>query len=182
MSDPQARRGGLRLVPVAARGLDPAVAAHVRQLVLALDLPAGTAADLVRVVERDTRSTNGWTFVMLSPGQNAEVVAWIMDKSKRPLKCARLWSELFVYMRNDTGEILASRAELAEKVGLRGSEVSECMTELETVKAIRRVRDGRRVRYFMNANVATRATGSARDRQQEVDGPLLTIMQGGRVD
>ena len=57
-------------------------------------------------------------------------------------------------MRSDTGEILRSREELAEKVGMTPRHLSETMTELASINAILRKKDGRAVRYFMNPNIA----------------------------
>lgn len=177
----QQERSGPQLVYERGPALDATLAAHVRQLVLALDLPERTTAELVRVVDRETRSEKGWPFVMLSPRQNKEVVSWIFSNSKHPRKCARLWAELFVCMRNDTGEILATRGELAAAVGVPPDEVSRMMGELASTNAVIKVKDGRRVRYFMNANVATTLPGKARDDAQQDAGPLLLIMDGGKA-
>lgn len=121
-----------------------------------------------------------WTFVMLSPSQNAAVVRWIMDHSKRRNDAVKLWVRLFEVMRNDNGQIMQSREELAAHLGISPDHVSRIMSELETINAIRRERNGRGVRYFMNSTVATHLPATARKAAQEADGPLLRVMQGGR--
>jgi DNA-binding transcriptional ArsR family regulator len=122
-----------------------------------------------------------WTFIMISPNQNAAVVRWLTENSKRPLIAARLWARLFEVIRNDTGEVMASRSDLAAHLGVEPRTLSELMTELASINAIRRERIGRGVRYFMNTNVATHIPGSAaRKAAREADGPLLRIMDGGR--
>ena len=79
-----------------------------------------------------------WTFAMISPQQNAAVVSWLEANSKRPMKAMRLWAHLFEVMRSDTGEILRSREELAEKIGMTPRHLSETMTELASINAILR--------------------------------------------
>jgi len=121
-----------------------------------------------------------WTFVMISPQQNAAVVKWLGEHSKRPQKSVQLWAELFTVMRNDTGEILRSREELAAKVGMTPRHLSEAMTELSKINAIVRQKEGRRVRYFMNPNIATHIpTPEQRKEARENAGPLLVLMEGG---
>ena len=124
---------------------------------------------------------NEWTFLMLSPSQNAAVVRWLMDNSKRPMAAARLWAHLFEIIRNDTGEVMASRSELAAHLGIEPRNLTQIMSELASINAIRRERSGRGVRHFMNSNVATHLPGStARKTARDADGPLLTIMDGGK--
>lgn len=125
-------------------------------------------------------STNEWTFVMISPAQNSAVVRWISENSKRPQAATLLWAHLFEVMRNDTGEILRSREELAERLGISAQNLSRIITELCSINAIRREKQGREVRYFMNANIATHLPGhAARKQAREEAGPLLVMMEGG---
>lgn len=123
-----------------------------------------------------------WTFVMISPQQNAAVVNWLHQNSKRRYDALRLWAELFTAMRNDTGEILRTREELAERLGITPQDVSKVMTELSKINAIVRQKEGRRVRYFMNPNIATHIpTPEQRKEAREGAGPLLVLMQGGQA-
>ena len=41
------------------------------------------------------------------------------------MKAMRLWAHLFEVMRSDTGEILRSREELAEKIGMTPRHLSK---------------------------------------------------------
>ena len=60
--------------------------------------------------------------------------------------------------------------------------VSSIMTELAGINAITRQRTGRRMRYFMNPNVATHIPGTdARKTARDAAGPLLTLMEGGKT-
>lgn len=124
-----------------------------------------------------------WTFVMISPQQNNAVVKWLNENSQRPMKATLLWAELFTVMRNDTGEILRTREELAERIGESPQNVSRIMTELTKINAIVRQKEGRRVRYFMNPNIATHIpTPEQRKEAREGAGPLLVLMQGGQAN
>ena len=143
---------------------------------------AGLAPDVAAQLAMNLRPAPkaDWIFVMISPQQNAAVVQWLEEHSKRPMKAMKLWAELFTCMRMDTGEILRSRAELAERIGMTPQDLSKTMTELASINAIRREKDGRKVRYFMNSNIATHIpTPEQRKEAQEGAGPLLVLMEGG---
>lgn len=122
-------------------------------------------------------------FVMLSPQENSAVVDWLHDNSKRPQNAVRLWAKLFTALRSDTGEILLTRQQLAERIGIEVQNVSRIMTELASINAIRREKRGRDVRYFMNASIATHLPSETlREAARAKDGPLMVLMQGGRRD
>jgi len=150
---------------------------ELRQLVLGLDLPEKPVAEIVAAIDRQTAETFRWTFIMLSPSQNAAVVGWLADNSRRPIKALRLWARLFELMRHDTGEVVASRKQIAENVGITARDVSEIMSELASINAIYRWRDGRGVRYFMNSNVATCLTGMQREQAQVAQQPVLAVVR-----
>jgi len=151
------------------------------------DVPERALGRILASLDQVTVSEEGWSFVMLSPAQNAAVVRWIHEKSSRPQQAALLWAECFTVLRSDTGEIMLTRLELAERIGASEQNVSTIMSELVKIGAISTKREkvaGLRgpgmVRYFMNPRVATNLTGSAREKAQE-NAPLLTIMQGGKA-
>lgn len=127
-----------------------------------------------------------WTFVMLSPEQNAAVVNWLVKNSGRPMVAVRVWAHCFEHLDYDTGEIRRHRDEIAKNVGVDPKHVSEIMTELVKMGAIIRRREriaGMRgpgpVHYFMNPRVATHLPKGVREAAQ-VEAPLLTIMKGGK--
>lgn len=122
-------------------------------------------------------------FIMLMPTQNAAVVRWLRDHSKRPQAATSLWAELFTAVHPTTGDVMLSRAELAERVGIEPMHVSRIMTELASINAVTRRKEGRRVVYAMNPNVATHIPGpEARTEARDEAGPLLRVMEGGRTD
>ena len=81
-----------------------------------------------------------------------------------------------------TGEIMADRETLADRLGIEPRTVSEIMGELTTINAIRKAKDGRKVRYGMNPNIATHLPDPAiREQARDAAGPLLVLMEGGRA-
>jgi CRP-like cAMP-binding protein len=160
-------------------------ASHLRQLLLAFPggLPERPLTELLATLDRNTAADSGWTFVMLSPAQNAAVVQWLAKHSQRPQVAMRLWAELFTALRMDTGEIALTRDEIAERLDIQPRHVSEVMGELEAIGAISRLRQrvaGMRgrgmVRYFMNPTVATHLGGEARRKAQE-EAPQLRLVE-----
>src|SRR5919206_4844379 len=144
-------------------------AAQLRQLVLDYPgLPERARGEIIGTIDRQTASEAGWTFVMLSPEQNAAVARWLGKNSSRPKVALVLWQELFTALRRDTGEVMLTRDELAERVGTHPSRVSTVMHELAGIGAIIVHRErvagmrgpGRAV-YLMNPNVGTHLSGAA---------------------
>ena len=119
---------------------------------------------------------------MLSPEQNAAVARWL-GALGRPKVALVLWQELFTALRRDTGEIMLTRDELAERVGTHPNNVSQIMNELAGIGAIIVHREkvagmrgpGRAV-YLMIPNVGTPLTGAARDKAQ-AEAPRLRLVE-----
>lgn len=156
---------------------------RIRQTLLDLgeemNLPADAVTKVIAAVDGQTAAERGWSFVMIGPKENRAVVAWLRENSKRPMAAMATWAELFTALRFDTGEIALTRAEIAERVGIHPREVSKIMTELVEIGAVSRVREGRRVRYFMNPNVGTHLTGKERDQAQSEARQLSLRLVGG---
>ena len=114
---------------------------------------------------------------MIEPHLYAEVAAYLDQHSQRPRKAVQLWARLFTALPPDSNEVLLSRGELAQLVGIRPSEVSGIMAELEAVGAVYRQREGREVRYFVNPRLGTHLAGAARDRAQ-AEAPKLSLPTG----
>jgi len=143
-------------------------------------------------VQRITTPAPGTTepFVMIRPAQNRAVTLWLMKNSKRPMKAVDVWTLLFDHLFPHTGQIMLTREEIAEKVGIRVNEVTAIMNELVKFGAIFSEREkvaGMRgpglVRYYMNRHVAE--VGS-RATQEELalipkPGTKLEIVQGGKA-
>jgi CRP-like cAMP-binding protein len=162
---------------------------RLRQALLPFEeeLPEQVVRDLRHHINRLTSSRNKWTFVMLSPEQNAAVVNWLVEHSGRPLVAVRLWALCFEHLDEETGEIHHRREQIAESLGVDPDDVSRIMSELVKMGAIIRRREriaGLRgpgpVRYFMNPRVATHLAGTARDLAQAEAPTLLTLLEGGK--
>lgn len=184
---PQRRSEGRQRLPEGVRSFERARAtqraAEAVQLE-ALARKAGMSPDDATRLAQGLRAQipNEWTFVMLSPSQNSAVVRWLNENSKRPQAATLLWARLFEVIRNDTGEIMQTRDELAQWLGVEPKNLSSMMTELASINAVRREKRGREVRYFMNSTIATHLPGhAARQAAREADGPLLVVVQGGQA-
>jgi len=144
----------------------------------------GNAAQLALafVAQTSDPDADRWIFAMISPTQNAAVVRWIGQHSKRPQVSVRLWAEILTALRPDTGEILLTRGQIADRIGIEPRTASELMTELSKINAVTRQKEGRAVRYFLNPNIATHIPGpETRKAAREAAGPLLVMMQGGKA-
>lgn len=144
----------------------------------------GNAAQLALAFAAQTPDPDAdrWIFVMINPAQNFAVMEWLGKHSKRPQVAVSLWALLLTALRMDTGEILLSRGQIADRIGIAPKHVSEIITELAGINALRRVKQGRAVRYFLNPHIATHIPGpEARKAAREAAGPLLVLMEGGKA-
>jgi len=126
-------------------------------------------------------------FVMIRPAQNRAVTLWLMENSKRPMKAVSVWTLLFDHLMPHTGQVMLTREEIAEQVGIPVNHISQIMNELVAFGAIFSEREkvsGMRgpglVRYYMNKHVAE--VGS-RATQNELDlipkpGAKLQVIHG----
>lgn len=155
------------------------IVAQVRRL----GLDADTLAKIDAAAAAHSQSSEKWMFVMLSPAQNADVVRWINKNSLRPRKATELWATVLEHLRMDTGEIMATRQELADRTRMEPGTVSFIMGELASINAIRKERQGRKIVYFLNPNIATHLPNATKRAQARAEaGGLLTLMEGGKSD
>jgi len=73
---------------------------------------------------------------------------------------------------------MLTRLEIAQKLSIRHNNVTAIMTELESINAIVKKKDGRNVVYYMNPNVANHYSQEIRERKQKEE-PTLKIISGG---
>ena len=116
---------------------------------------------------------------MLSPAQNLAVLRWLTANSKRPSVGVIAWGEILNALRNDTGEVMLTRDELAAHCEVTPNAITDALAELEGIGAITRTRRavpgirGRgRVVIHVNPLVATKLAGAARDRAQQEHKPV----------
>ena len=152
------------------------------QFVLALE-EAGILedgqADAVRLhfeAEADKVAATNWRFIMLGRQEAMEFDAWIYSGAcRRPHLVARAIRTMECLARGDTGEVLATRAELAERCNTHPDNVSRALSDLERGGAITRRRDGRTVRIFLNPRLATGLPDGQRQAAQE-NAPRLALV------
>lgn len=140
------------------------------------------ASSLLWEIKRKNKlnDLNTWTFIMISPEQNRTVVQWLKNHSKRPLMALELWSILFENVHRETGQIMLTRQELAHEINIHSTHVTNIMSELESIKAIIKEKEGRGVTYYMNPNIATHLNQEERDKARP-KAPKLELIHGGRV-
>lgn len=125
---------------------------------------------------------------MIRPAQNRAVTLWLMKNSKRPMKAVDVWTLLFDHLFPHTGQVMLTREEIAEAVGIRVNEVTAIMNELVSFGAIFTEREkvaGMRgpglVRYFMNKHVAEVGSRATKNELDLIPKPgiKLQVIHGG---
>ena len=129
-------------------------------------------------------------FTMLSRTQTAAIWDAIraLPPDDRPNQVRHAFDLVLLNLQQDTGEVLLTRDQLAERIGCAPGHVSRVMGTLERMGVIRRERrriegvQGRGVAvYFINPHVAWNGSLDARKAEAaEVRPPLLTLMEGGK--
>jgi hypothetical protein len=115
---------------------------------------------------------------------NNEQFRYVMRATKslaRPDLTWKVFSAAVTYARQDTGEILATRGQLADDAGTDADEVSRAMGELSKIGAILKERRGRNVVYKVNPHVAWNGGEGARLAAART-APRLNLINGGKLD
>jgi hypothetical protein len=129
-------------------------------------------------------------FLMLSTREVGKVWDAIraLPGAKRPGHVRHAFDLALQHVRFDTGEILLTLDEIAEKMSVRPDKVTRAMGVLAEWGVIERkrvripgVRGPGRVVYSINPHFAWKGEGWQQARQVSQPGPLLTIMEGGKV-
>lgn len=133
----------------------PRLSPKLRRLVLAETQPDGQNAG------------HRWRFFMTGVQQHRELMRYLARCNRRTSALA-LWGSVPQFMDWETGEITATRSELAEDAGISQKLVSEIMGEWVKVGLMGRFRDRHtgRYRYLLNPNFGTH-NASAPDRQAD---------------
>ena len=158
-------------------------------------LPEQPREAILNALHRYTHDSNTeglWPggFTMLSRTQTAAIWDAIraLPADDRPGQVRHAFDLALLNLRQDTGEIMLTRDQLAEKIGCASKNVSTIMGTLEQMGVVRRERrkvDGLQGRgmavYFVNPNVAWNGDLTVRKREAAKQSlPLLKLMQGGR--
>jgi len=150
-------------------------AERLRQYAFDLELSPEARAELDNALYRVTETPGRrWLFVMINPEQFRFVTKAIQGVDK-PDVTLRTWIAAITYIRMDSGEIVASRDQLAEDAGTTVQEISRAMGELSKIGAIVRLRRGRRTAYFFNPNVGWNGGEGARQEAAK-EAPQLRLV------
>ena len=150
-------------------------AMQLRQLAFDLEMPEDARAHLDNALYRITETPGQrWLFVMINPSQ-FRFVTKAVQGCRNVATTLAVWNTAISYIRMDTGEIMASRDQLAEEVGTLPRHVSTAMSELVKIGAIVRHRRGRKMVYSVNPNVGW--SGGEGTRQEAAkDAPKLRLV------
>ena len=96
----------------------------------------------------------------------------------RPDLTWKVFTAAVTYARQDTGEILATREQLADDAGTNTVEISRAMGELSNIGAILKEKRGRNVVYKVNPHVAWNGGEGARVAACRT-APKLQLVEGG---
>ena len=87
---------------------------------------------------------------MTDTGGTRGVESWLHENSKQPRQALLLWSLMLAHADRETGEIALTHQEMATSVGISRNTVSQIVTELGKIDAVKREREGRRIRYAIH--------------------------------
>jgi CRP-like cAMP-binding protein len=129
-------------------------------------------------------------FTMISRDQTKLVWDAIraLPPEDRPQQVRHAFDLALLSLRQDTGEIMMRRDELAEEIGCSPQNVSQLMGVLERMGAVRRTRQkvpGMRgpgvAVYYINPHVGWNGSLDARKAEaDESQPPMLVLMEGGK--
>ena len=114
---------------------------------------------------------------MISPEQFRFVMNATADTTLPDLSW-KVFTAAVTYIRQDTGEIMADREQLAKDARTLPRHVSTAMTDLVKIGAIVRLRRGRRMAYFVNPNVGWNGGEGARQEAAKETLQLRLVMPG----
>jgi CRP-like cAMP-binding protein len=130
-------------------------------------------------------------FTMLSRAQTKAIWDAIraLPADDRPHQVRHAFDLVILNLRQDTGEVMLTRDQLAGEIGCDPDNVSHVMSTLERMGVISRERrriEGMRgpgmVVYFVNPHVAWNGSLDVRKAEAaEVKPPMLTLMEGGKA-
>lgn len=168
-------------------------AAAASDLIATLNLPAYVRErlrnELARLAEPDMHRSL-FRMTMLSVQQGAAVWAAIraLPPKDRPQKVRHAFDLCLLHLRQDTGEIMLTRDEMANRMQCKPAEVSRAMSILHRMGVV--IRERRKVAgmrgpgiaaYFINPHVAWNGSLNIRAAEAErQEPPHLKLIQGGK--
>ena len=146
-----------------------------RQMAFDFDLSDDARAEIDNALYRLTEEPGErWLFVKISPEQFRYVTRAIRG-CRNVATTLSVWTTAITHMRQDTGEILATREQLAADVNTLPCHVSTAMSELVKIGVIVRHRRGRKVVYSVNPTIGWNGGEGARQAAAR-KAPALRLM------
>ena len=141
-----------------------AAAERLRQMIIEadLDLSKEAAAVLDNAIHSITHIPGARAVFTMINCDQFRYVAKAIKGVKKAETTLMVWNVAITYARQDTGEVLATRKQLAEDAGTDVGEVSRAMGVLSNIGAIIKEKRGRNVVYLVNPNVAWNGSEGAR--------------------
>jgi hypothetical protein len=133
--------------------------AETLQLALELPLPLSPSARAELTDALARYAPKPWPYVMLSREQAREIQRRILNGA-RPGVTLSVWMAALSYAAHGTGEIEATRQELAALAGTNEDEVSRALSRLVKVDGLLRTERGR---YIVHPSAAWSGSLSARE-------------------
>ena len=167
--------GNVIALPQKQKRLGRERAVALRQLALDFGLDEMVRAEIDNAIYKLTEEPGErWPFVRISPEQFRYVVKAI-HACRNVATTLSVWNTAITYMRWDTGEILATREQIAIDACTYPCHVSRSMSDLIRIGAVLRQRRGRRVVYSISPHVGW--SGGEGTRQTAAkEAPLLRLV------
>jgi CRP-like cAMP-binding protein len=146
--------------------------------------------ELFRASEPETARPAFGKFAMFSVAQMGAIWGWIrtLPAQQRPQEVRHALDLAILHMRQDTGEVMLTRDQMAEAMKCRPDRVSQAMKVLSRAGIIlteRRRVEGMRgpgiVAYFVNPHAAWNGSLAIQEIEaRRQTPPLLALMEGGK--
>ena len=143
-----------------------------------IDMPEEARAVLDNALYSITNTPGARAIFTMISNDQFRYVSKMIASGPDAGKTLLVWNVAVTRVRQDTGEILATRDQLAEDTGTNPDEVSRAMTQLSNIGAILKSKRGRNVVYKVNPHVAWNGSEGARVAACRT-APKLQLIEGG---
>ena len=143
-----------------------------------IDMPEEARAVIDNALYQITNIPGARAVFTMITNDQFRYVAKAIQNCRNVATTYAVWNVAITHVRQDTGEILSSREQLADEAGVRPDHVSTAMSDLEKIGAILKSKRGRNVVYKVNPHVAWNGSEGARVAACRT-APKLQLIEGG---